>query len=241
MSVVIDGTTGVSGADGSAATPALRGEDANTGIFFPAADTIAFSEGGVERLRIADAGQIGIGGANYGTSGQVLTSGGPSATPSWATPSSITLGTAVSASGTFLDFTGIPSWARRVTVMFNGISTNSVSPIQVQLGDSGGVETTGYAAGASQSNSTAGITQVTTGFPIVLTTSAVNLVYGALTISTFGSNAWVSNGVFYSTIGVNYTTAGTKTLSATLDRVRITTANGTDTFDAGTVNVSWEG
>jgi hypothetical protein len=154
----------------------------------------------------------------------------------------LTLGTAVaSTSGTAIDFTGIPSWAKRVTVMFNGISTNSTSPIQVQLGGSGGIEATGYAAGASQSNSTAGITQVTTGFPIVLTTSAVNLVYGALTISALGSNAWVSNGVLYSTIGVNYTTAGSKTLSATLDRIRITTVNGTDTFDAGTINIMWEG
>jgi len=83
MSVVIDGTTGVSGADGSAATPALRGEDANTGVFFPAADTVAVATAGAERLRVASAGQIGIGGANYGTSGQVLVSGGAGAAPSW--------------------------------------------------------------------------------------------------------------------------------------------------------------
>lgn len=71
---------------GTAALPAITTTgDTNTGIFFPAADTIAFSEGGAEALRIASAGQIGIGGANYGTSGQVLTSGGASAAPSWAT------------------------------------------------------------------------------------------------------------------------------------------------------------
>lgn len=70
--------------DGSAAAPSITNDgDTNTGIFFPAADTIAFSEGGVERLRIADAGQIGIGGANYGTAGQVLTSGGSGVAPSW--------------------------------------------------------------------------------------------------------------------------------------------------------------
>ena len=153
-----------------------------------------------------------------------------------------TLGTAVaSTSGTAINFTGIPSWARRVTVMFNGVSTNGASPIQVQLGDSGGVEITGYAAGASQSNSTAGIVQVTTGFPILLTTTAAGLNYGAITLSSLGNNAWVSNGVVYSSIGVNYTTAGSKTLSDTLTQVRITTFNGTDAFDAGTINVSWEG
>jgi hypothetical protein len=71
---------------GTAALPSITTiGDANTGIFFPAADTIAFVEGGAEALRIASAGQIGIGGANYGTSGQVLTSGGPAAAPSWAT------------------------------------------------------------------------------------------------------------------------------------------------------------
>ena len=154
----------------------------------------------------------------------------------------LTLGTAVaSTSGTFIDFTGVPSWAKRVTVMFNGVSTNGTSPIQVQLGDSGGVETTGYAAAASQSNSTALLTQVTTGFPILLTTTAAGLNYGVITLSSLGSNAWVSNGVFYSSIGVNYTTSGSKTLSDTLNQVRITTVNGTDTFDAGTINIMWEG
>jgi hypothetical protein len=154
----------------------------------------------------------------------------------------LTLGTDVaSTSGTFIDFTGVPSWAKRVTVMFNGVSTNGTSPIQVQLGDSGGVETTGYAAAASQSNSTALLTQVTTGFPILLTTTAAGLNYGVITLSSLGSNAWVSNGVFYSSIGVNYTTSGSKTLSDTLNQVRITTVNGTDTFDAGTINIMWEG
>lgn len=60
MSVVIDGTTGISGNDGSAATPALRGDDANTGMFFPAADTIAFSEGGTEVMRITPDARVGI-------------------------------------------------------------------------------------------------------------------------------------------------------------------------------------
>jgi hypothetical protein len=61
MSVVIDGTTGISGADGSAATPALRGEDTNTGVFFPAADTIAFAEGGAEVARFNSSGNFGVG------------------------------------------------------------------------------------------------------------------------------------------------------------------------------------
>jgi hypothetical protein len=61
MSLILSGTDGLSDVDGSAATPAIRGTDANTGIFFPAADTIAFSEGGAEAMRITSAGDVGIG------------------------------------------------------------------------------------------------------------------------------------------------------------------------------------
>jgi hypothetical protein len=61
MSLILDGSVGVSDVDGSAATPAIRGTDANTGMFFPAADTIAFSEGGVESMRLDSSGNLGIG------------------------------------------------------------------------------------------------------------------------------------------------------------------------------------
>ena len=60
MSLILSGTDGLSDVDGSASTPAIRGTDANTGIFFPAADTIAFSEGGVESMRIDASGNLGI-------------------------------------------------------------------------------------------------------------------------------------------------------------------------------------
>ena len=74
---------------GTAALPAITTtNDTNTGVFFPAADTVGVATGGTEKVRVASAGQIGIGGANYGTSGQVLTSGGAAAAPSWATISS---------------------------------------------------------------------------------------------------------------------------------------------------------
>jgi hypothetical protein len=61
MSLILDGTNGLSDVDGSAATPAIRGTDTNTGIFFPAADTIAFSEGGAESARFNSSGNLGIG------------------------------------------------------------------------------------------------------------------------------------------------------------------------------------
>jgi hypothetical protein len=61
MSLILSGTDGLSDVDGTAATPAIRGTDANTGIFFPAADTVGMSTGGSERMRIDSAGNVGIG------------------------------------------------------------------------------------------------------------------------------------------------------------------------------------
>jgi hypothetical protein len=61
MTLILSGTDGLSDVDGSAATPAIRGTDANTGIFFPAADTIAFSEGGAEIARFDASGNMGLG------------------------------------------------------------------------------------------------------------------------------------------------------------------------------------
>jgi hypothetical protein len=97
MTLILSGTDGVSDVDGSAATPAVRGADANTGIFFPAADTIAFAEGGTEVARITNtaAWSFGASGTATGTSGQVLTSAGSSAAPAWANPATVNLTTGV--------------------------------------------------------------------------------------------------------------------------------------------------
>lgn len=88
MTLILNGTDGISDVDGSAATPAVRGTDTNTGIFFPAADTIGFSEGGVEVARITNtaAWSFGSSGTATGTNGQVLTSAGSAAAPTWQTP-----------------------------------------------------------------------------------------------------------------------------------------------------------
>jgi hypothetical protein len=73
MSLILSGTDGLSDVDGSAATPAIRGTDANTGIFFPAADTIAFSEGGAEAARFDSAGSLLVGQTSSVTSGRGVT------------------------------------------------------------------------------------------------------------------------------------------------------------------------
>jgi len=159
----------------------------------------------------------------------------------WATPAaSITSGTAVTASGTFVDFTGIPSTAKRITVMLAGISSNSTSPIQVQLGTSSGVETTGYLTSVWQANTNN--SNITTGFATGVSPSlAVAVLSGHMVFTLVGSNIWVGSGIIGRTDNTDSRiTGGNKTLAGTLDRVRITTFNGTDTFDAGTINILWE-
>ena len=156
----------------------------------------------------------------------------------------LVLGTAQnSTSGTSIDFTGIPSWAKRVTVMFNGVSTNGSSLVQIRLG-AGSIETTGYSSSANYvATTTVGsVSSATTGFLTDNYGNTSNTRNGSCIFSTLGSNVWVmqanvsdlvNNAIAFS--------AGTKTLSGTLDRVRITTVNGTDTFDAGSINILYEG
>jgi hypothetical protein len=173
-----------------------------------------------------------------GTDGQLLRTRGTGANPSWV--NGIVRGTAqATTSGTAIDFTSIPAWAQRVTVMLRGVSTNGTSELLVQIGDSGGIENTGYISTAS--NQSGGSTDSSTaGFIITDPQVAADVVSGTVTISKVNGNIWVANGlVKRSTSTISYS-AGDKELSATLDRVRITTVNGTDAFDAGSINISYE-
>lgn len=145
-----------------------------------------------------------------------------------------------STTGTSIDFTGIPSWVRQVTVMFAGVSTNGISSIMIQIGDSGGIETTGYLGSSTVHAAGSGYANYTTGFG-VFTNQSATTISGSVTISLLGSNRWVASGVtgMENAAGCSLT-GGQKTLSATLDRVRITTVNGTDAFDTGIINVMYE-
>jgi len=150
----------------------------------------------------------------------------------------ITSGTAVaSTSGTSIDFTSIPSWVKRITVMFSGVSTNGTSVPIVQIG-SGSVETTGYTAAIMDSGSVSSL--YTTGFPCVFTAAAADSFLGKITLNLLSSNLWVAEIVTMRGAPSTYCGSGTKTTSGTLDRVRITTVNGTDTFDAGSINILYE-
>ncbi len=131
--------------------------------------------------------------------------------------------------------------------MFSGVSTSGTSPPQIQIGDSGGVETTGYAGTSSAIAGGTAQAVFTTGFGLGVNTANWNssvIVSGAITITLLNSstNNWVASGSLgrSDATGSTYFTSGGKSLSDVLDRVRITTLNGTDTFDAGSINVLYE-
>jgi len=154
-------------------------------------------------------------------------------------------GTAVaSTSGTSIDFTSIPSWVKRITVMFSGVSTNGSSNLQCQIGTSGGIQTSSYISVVTTVFSgTSVATAITTGFGLCANMGATVTNQGSFRISLIDSSTgiWACDGTLArGDSAANYVIAGAKTLSGTLDRVRITTVNGTDTFDAGTINILYE-
>jgi len=147
-------------------------------------------------------------------------------------------GTAVaSTSGTSIDFTSIPSWVKRITVMLNGVSTNGTSNVQLQIG-AGSVTTSGYSGGAFVTTVNA---NNSTGFLISASAAAADTRFGIATLATIGSNIWVfSFAIGYGNGAYTAYGGGGLTLGGTLDRVRITTVNGSDTFDAGSINILYE-
>ena len=153
----------------------------------------------------------------------------------------LTLGTAqASTSGTSIDFTGIPSWVRRVTVMFSGVSTNGTSNLLVQTG-AGSFDTSGYIGASSQMNASTLVTANSTAGYLIQSGAAANTISGALRITLLGANVWAADGVFgFSNTTTTCTVAGSRSTSSALDRIRITTVGGTDTFDAGSINLLWE-
>lgn len=154
-----------------------------------------------------------------------------------------TLGTAVaSTSGTSIDFTGLPSWIKRITVMFNGTTTSSTSLVQIQLGTSGGVVVTGYLSYSAQCPTPTGNAS-TTG--MVTSFAAGSLPrYGSMILTNITGNTWVnSHSIGTTQAGTNFgcSGGGSIALASALTSVRITTVNGTDTFTAGSINILYEG
>lgn len=150
----------------------------------------------------------------------------------------ITLATAqATTSGTAIDFTGIPSWVNRVTVTVYGVSwAVSSDSLLVQIGDSGGVETSGYSSLSASSNSSN--LNSSAGFIINNSTSISNTVNSTVILTKHTGNKWNATGTS-TAFDVVTSFAGVKELTGTLDRVRLTSVTGV-TFDAGAVNISYE-
>ena len=152
----------------------------------------------------------------------------------------IVSGTAVaSTSGTAIDFTSIPSWVKRITVMFNGVSLSGTADLMVRTGTASGFETTGY-TGTVLGNGTQ--TQwASGGYQVTRTGTATSTYSGSLVLFNVSGNIWVASATMAD--GTNAyagLAAGTKTLAGLLTQVRVTSTNGTDTFDAGSINILYE-
>jgi hypothetical protein len=153
--------------------------------------------------------------------------------------------TVATTSGTAIDFTSIPSWVKRITINLNGVSTNGTSALIAQTG-SGTFDTSGYAALGTiliATSGTAGQTN-TNGHLLDMTRVAgTDTTTGSIVLNQIATNVWASSGITYRASGTtaNYILTGNRSTSSTLDRIRITTVGGTDTFDAGSVNILMEG
>ena len=145
-----------------------------------------------------------------------------------------------STSGTSINFTDIPSWVKRITVILNSVSTNGSALLRVQLG-SGSIDSSGYVGSTTSLTSGTGSLALSNGFDIYIN-NATAVTHGTITLNLIAGNSWICSGVLgQSNIAGTLVVGGAKTLSGTLDRIRITTMNGTDIFDSGSINILYEG
>jgi hypothetical protein len=229
MAVIINGNN----------TPTAGGVTYGDGTTY--ANTAAGTAGGV----LYSAGSSAPAFSAAGTSGQVLQSNGASA-PTWvaAPTGGFTLGTPVATtSGTSIDFTGIPAGTKQIVVNFYQVSTSGTDPLNIQLGDSGGIETSGYIGEGARitGENLCAVQNSTSGFRIQVT-SATSVLNGSITITlqNLSLNQWAASGNISNQGNTQMMmTAGVKPLSAVLDRVRITTIGGSQTFDNGEINIAY--
>lgn len=174
------------------------------------------------------------------TADQVLSTNG-SGVQSWVDRMRLVRDTAkASTSGATVPFTGIPSWARRITLSLQGVSTSGTAGLQAQVGTSSGTVATGYLSASSSSTPTT--SNSTTGFlmtPADIVAGAV--MHGNITLVNMTGNVWsATSTIARSDAAYVANSAGTISLAGTLDRILLTTT-GADTFDLGTVNIVYEG
>jgi hypothetical protein len=158
----------------------------------------------------------------------------------------IVSGTQANVSGTSNDRTGIPSWVKKITIMLDQVTLDASTSLLVQIGDSGGIEASGYTSGGSHINdaSVASASNSTAGFLIWLNSSSGTRNGAiALTLMNAATNTWVCTHSLHSNVGGTHYVlqgGGTKSLSSTLDRIRLTTVSGTANFNGGAMNIVYE-
>lgn len=143
--------------------------------------------------------------------------------------------------GTTINFTGIPSWVKRITIIYNGVSTSGTSPLLVRIG-SGSIVSTGYlSTGTGYGTTSGGSAAFTNGFATEDLSVAAALRYGQSTLLNITGNTWIFSSVISQggSIGSRWG-GGSLALAGVLDRITLTASNGTDTFDAGSVNIMYE-
>ena len=155
--------------------------------------------------------------------------------------SAITAGTAVaSTSGTSIDFTNIPSWVKRITVMYSGVSTNSTAALLVQIGSSGTPVTSGYVGSVAGINgATTATATLSAGFNLNRVSVAADNYQGNIVITNITGNDWTASWTSSNQTTITTVGAGRISLSGTLNIVRFTSVTP-DTFDAGTINILYE-
>lgn len=158
----------------------------------------------------------------------------------------LTLGTAVATtSGISVPYTGLPTWAKRLTVGLKNVSITSTANTLLQFGVAGSLVTTGYQSVAvGLQTATPGTVSSTAGF--VLTngsfTGPVNFMSGIVTLISMGGNDWAMQSTLVRDDGSTvFSAAGRVTLAGAPDRIALVTADGTSTFDQGSYNVLIEG
>jgi hypothetical protein len=183
-------------------------------------NSMSLSTNSTERMRIDSNGIV------TGTAGNLMLISGTSQ---------------ATTSGTFIDFTGIPSWVKRITVMTSAVSTNGTSGLMIQLGTSGGFVTTGYLCTSDAFNTAPSSVAFTNGFAIGDTVVAAGTSNAVSVIIRISGNSWVFSSVGSQSAPVSITIGGGSiTLGSEITQLRYTTAGGVNTFDAGSVNILYE-
>jgi hypothetical protein len=188
----------------------------------------------------ATTGTVVVGSSAVSAAGQIpFSTDGSTYTPT----AKIVSGTAVTlTTQTSVDYTSIPSWVKKITVMFSGVSSNGTSNMLIQLGTGSTptYTTSGY-LGQCTSDTASTRANMSAGFQVTIGTASGHLYNGNIYINLLGSNIWCENGMMYRSEAIGgATSAGSVPLAAALTALRLTTVNGTDQFDAGSINILYE-